>query len=176
MKEEEKMKRTFLKIMAGTGLAFLLIAVFAQVWASAQNTTEKQIQPENGVGKIVGVWNAQVTVRNCQTGAAMQSFRSLLTFAAGGTMQETTAGTAPNLRTPGHGVWRHRGDNRFSNAFKFFRFNADGTYAGWQKISQQIDLSADGKQFSATASIEIYDANDKLAQTGCATAAATRFE
>lgn len=170
------MKITFLKVMARTGSAFLLIIVFAQVWVFAQNTTGKQIQIGNDAGKIVGVWNAHVTVRNCQTGAAIQNFRSLLTFAAGGTMQETTAGTAPNLRTPGHGIWRHLGENRFSNAFKFFRFNHDGTYAGWQKISQQIDLSADGKQFTATASIEIYDADDKLAQTGCATATATRFE
>ena len=122
------------------------------------------------------MWDAQVTVRNCQTGAAVRSFRSLLTFAAGGTMQETTAGTAPNLRSPGHGVWRHLGENRFSDAFKFFRFKPDGGYDGWQKISRQIDLSANGNQFAATASIEIYDADDNLAQTGCATAAAVRFE
>lgn len=174
------MKRTFLKIIAGTGLTFTLIVVFAQFWTAAQNTPGKQSPTENtagnNAGKIVGVWDAQVTVRNCGTGAAIQSFRSLLTFAAGGTMQETTAGTAPHLRSPGHGVWRHLGETRFSNAFKFFRFNADSTYDGWQKISQQIDLSANGNQFTATASIEIYDADDQLAQTGCATAAAVRFE
>ena len=174
------MKTTFLKIIAGTGLAFTLIVVFAQFWAAAQNTTGKQSPTGNtagnNAGKIVGVWDAQVMVRNCQTGAAMQSCRSLLNFAAGGTMQETTAGTAPNLRSPGHGVWRHLDENRFSNAFKFFHFKADGNYDGWQKTSQQIDLSADGKQFTATASIEIYDANDQLAKTGCATAAAVRFE
>lgn len=170
------MKKIFLKVTAATGLAFLLTAVFAQVWASAQNASGEKIKTENSAAKIVGVWDARITIRHCQTGAALQSFRSLLTFAAGGTMQETTAGSAPNLRSNGYGVWRQTGENSFSNSFKFFRFKADGSYDGWQKVRQQIGMSASGNEFSATSSIEIFDTDDKLIQTGCATATATRFE
>src|SRR5260370_41655439 len=61
---------------------------------------------ESHAGRLEGTWRLQVTVRDCQTGAAQRTFPALFTFAKGGTLTETTAGQSPALSSPGHGVWR----------------------------------------------------------------------
>lgn len=174
------MKKIILQTLAGTSAAILMAVIFTQFAVSGQIKTGRESQSAlidgSDGAKIVGVWETRVKVRNCQTGAEFKNFRALLSYAAGGTMQETNSGYAPNLGTHGHGAWKYLGGNRYSNKFKFFLFKADGSYDGWQKVSQQIDLSADGKQFNAAASIEIFDADDKPTQTVCATATAVRFE
>lgn len=176
----KNMKRIILQTFGATMAAILLVVVFVQFEVSGQIRAGKVRQTEliggSDDGKIVGVWDARITLRNCQTGASIKNFRALLAYAAGETMEETNSGTAPSLTTHGHGAWKHLGGNRYSNKFKFFLFKADGSYNGWQKVSQQIDLSADGKQFKAVASVEIFDVDDKLAQKGCAAAAAVRFK
>jgi hypothetical protein len=44
------------------------------------------------------------------------------------------------------------------------------------KVTRQIALSRDGNTFAATAFVEVFDTNDTLVQTGCATEAARRLE
>ena len=65
--------------------------------AAAQSSSSSQ--------GLVGAWLVQVTLRNCETGAPMGSFNSLVSFHRGGTISESPGGTAfaPGQRSAGHG-------------------------------------------------------------------------
>lgn len=179
------MKNTFLKTIGGTMLAILMSAAFAQISAFAQdnlneekNSAQTQVDAsaQRGAARALeGSWTAQVTIRNCQTGAAIISFPAMNTFMRGGTMIEAGSSSS-NLRVAGHGVWSHRSGRTFSTAFQFFRFNADGTYAGIQRVRRQIEVSRFGSSFDATATFEIFNPSGVLIATGCATETAARFE
>jgi hypothetical protein len=102
------MKNTFLKTI-GTMLAILMLAMFAQISASAQDKNNKEesnvrteenlsAQRENNDRKLEGSWNIQVTRRNCQTGEALVTFPTMTTFMSGGTMQDYGVALAPTGR------------------------------------------------------------------------------
>jgi hypothetical protein len=90
---------------------------------------------ESQARKLEGTWRVQVTIRDCQSGAALRTFPALLTFARGGTLTETTTGFPPALRTPGHGFWRHTGDQTYTaepplrGLHQVFIFQAVATHA-----------------------------------------------
>lgn len=64
----------------------------------------------------------------------------------------------------------------FTNTITSFRFNADGTYAGTQKITRQIELDGSGDGFTSTNSVEIIDTSGTVLQTLCSTETGTRIE
>ena len=78
-------------------LAGMLLALGSGLKAGAQS--------ESQAGRIEGTWRVQLTVRDCQTGAALRTFPALFIFGNGGTLSFTTAGQPPALSTPGVGVW-----------------------------------------------------------------------
>ena len=163
------MKNTFVKSIGGTALALLLVGG-VQLFGSGQDSDKHQ-------RSIQGAWRTTVTIRNCQTGAPITSFQGLQTFNEGGTLAETTSCSAPSLRTPGHGVWnREHGAQNYSFAFMFDRFNADGTYAGSQKVRGAVVLEASGDELTVVATTEIFNPAGQLIATGCSTATATRIE
>ena len=179
------MKNTFLKTIGTAALAFLMLAMFAQISVSAQdvNIEEKSDQqreggfsqaPGNARG-LEGSWNALVIFRNCQTGAAVSPpFPAMNTFMRGGTMQEF--GVASGMfRSQGHGVWKHEGGLQYSRAFQFFRFNPDGSYSEKVIARSQIELRSDNT-YVATSTNEFFDTNGNLLRRGCATETGTRFE
>ena len=167
------MKSQSLKAI-GVSLAILMLAVFAQVWVSAKESSEP-LQNDSEQG-LVGSWNVQVTIRDCQTGAALVNFPAMITFNQGGTMQETANDAAPLLRLPGHGVWSHQRGRGYSAAFQFFRFNPDGTFAGRNIIKSTVNLRESGNEYATTDTVGVFDANDNLIVTACASSTATRFE
>jgi hypothetical protein len=80
------------------------------------------------------------------------------------------------LRSAGQGTWRHIYGRDYTAVLRFFRFHPDGTFAETEKVTQRIELSADGNEFTATASIEVFDPDDSLIQINCATETAKRLE
>lgn len=179
------MRNTFLKTIGTTWLAILTLATLAQITVSAQETSSPEENgaqtQENSLKRkepraLEGSWTVQVTVRNCQTGDAIRTFPRMNTFMRGGTMQEFSTAVAPSLRGPGQGVWSHLSQRRFSYALQFFRFNADGTFAGSVRERRNVKVSRFGSTYSATGTGEIFDANGNLIATACATETATRFE
>jgi hypothetical protein len=95
---------------------------------------------------------------------------------AGGTLTETTSGTAPALRTPGEGVWRHSTANNFVLRFKHFRFNTQNVLIGWNIIQAEVSLDGAGNAYTSSATVEVYDPNGVLLATACAETVGTRFE
>ena len=128
-----------------------------------------------GGAKLEGAWN--VTVHICNNGPTVTR---LNTFMFGGTMQEFAAFVSPPLaapRGPGHGIWEHSTDGRYSYTLKFFVFNADGTLAGWRIEMRDVIVDVSGSSYTATGTSQLYDINgNPVGPPLCATETATRLQ
>ncbi len=124
--------------------------------------------------RLVGIWDVSVTLRNCISKEALATFPATNQFSADGSELEFGVKTPPSSRYPSLGTWRYIGRNSYASAFRFFRFNPDGSYAGTQEVQRTITLSIDASHFSSVASVSIYDPQHHLLQSGCATETATR--
>lgn len=184
------MKNTLLKTIGGAALAIFLLAISAQIWVSAQDINNEQPNnkhtQENSFGqnddeKIVGTWDVQVTIRNCQTGAPIRTFPDLTTFMSGGTLIGSTAAIPQALKTPGHGVWSQEfGTYRYSS--KFFNFDANDNYTGYTIIRQQVNLIfprfarlQEVEEYESNGTAQVYAPNGNLVFNGCSTTTATRL-
>jgi len=138
-------------------------------------SAKRQESQSNG-GRIEGTWRVQVTLRNCQTGAEIRTFPALLTFANGGTLTGTSTVLATGLRSPDHGIWSHTGGQSYHAVDEAFIFSPAGAWVSTQRLTQDIQLAADGDTFSSDAHTEFFDTVGNLTASGCATANATRME
>ena len=159
------MKKMSLRAISVAALAIILVLAAAQIPASGQGKARR----------LEGTWRTSGTVINCQTGATIALFLGLNTFMDGGSMFATGASN-PALTSTGYGVWEHAGGRSFTNTIVSFRFNADGSFAGTQKVTRQIELDAIGDQFSSTNSLEIADATGNVIATRCSTETGHRLE
>jgi hypothetical protein len=160
------MKTNFFRILA-------LSAIAAAV-GSAQDVDAAQAHAQRGNAgvAIAGLWDVAVTVVNCQTGALIRNVRSVQMYQPDGAFSETTnTGT----RGPSFGYWYRQEGQLFGANYFFFRYNADGTFASFAKAVNTITLNLDGTQFTVTATIQDYDANNNLLTTGCVTQTAKRL-
>ena len=162
------MKKQLLKAVGVASLAFLLLAVSAQVRVSAQ----AQDGSEKG---LVGSWNLTVTLRDCETGASLVSFAAMNTYNKGGTTQQAAVPGPGGYALPGHGVWSHQTGRNYSGAFQFFNFNPDGSYAGKVIVRSTINLGQSGDDYTSTDTAEIFNPNGDLMFRACSTTTATRF-
>ncbi len=163
------MKKPFVKAIGSASLAIVMLAGFAHVWASAQG------QSINDQG-LVGSWNLQVTIRDCQTGMALVTFAGMETYNQGGTMQQTAIPGPGVNALPGHGVWSHQTGGRYSGAFQSFGLNPDPALIGRLIVRSAISLSRDGNSYTSTDTAEVLNLNGDLLDRACSTTLATRFE
>ena len=179
------MKNTIMKTIGGMALAILMLTLFAQVRVSAQDNDNNQKNDEqtqeNSFGtnrgqRLVGTWDVQVTLRNCQTGAAIRTFASIGTFMTGGTALDSTSGIPQALKTPGQGVWNYVGRNTYRFKIKSFSFDASGNFTGWTIIKHVANLNRFADEYESAGTAEVYAPNGNLVFTGCSTTTATRFE
>jgi hypothetical protein len=122
-----------------------------------------------------GVWQIAVTGQDCTTGAPNSAppFISSQVFQHGGTFVDTSSHT-PTLRGPGFGAWSRGGDT-YNQKMQFFRYNPDGTVAGFAIASVQATMSADGQSFTSTRRTQNVDMTGNVVATICSNAKATRF-
>jgi hypothetical protein len=125
---------------------------------------------------LQGTWRVQVTVRDCQTGAAQRAFPAVFAFAKGGTLTVTTAGQPPSLNTTGLGVWRHTDGHNYSAVFETFVFSPAGAWIQTHRLTRTIEVSDDADEFTDTIALEIFDTNGNLIVTGCGTSIASRLK
>ena len=178
------MKRISLRTISGLALAVILVLAAVQIPASAQearDTLDKQRQEDSleisasakKEERILGVWDSRVTIRNCQSGSPLATFRAMDTFVQGGSLVDTNA-APPSTRGPGFGRWQYVGGGQYTATFRFFLYNPDGTFAGVRRVTQTIDL--EGDDLNSIVTIEVFDPNDTLISTACAIATAKRVE
>ncbi|MGH8121510.1 MAG: hypothetical protein ACREPT_01930 [Rudaea sp.] len=147
--------------------------------ASGWNATAGASDPNSAARDLQGTWQVQVVQVNCLTGATVGlPFSSLLTFARGGTMTETTDNSMfyPAVREPGLGVWhRLHGNTYYAASMAFITLN--GVLAKTQKISQTIEVGPGPDEFNTTqAAVQFFDPAGNLLGAGCAVASGVRFE
>ena len=178
------MKKTFLKTTSWLAVAIIGSLSFVTSPSFAQESTavldRQQLESSTAVSqsskkaeRIIGVWDSQVTIRSCQTGAALATFRAMETILGDGGLVDTNA-APPSTRGPGFGRWEYLGGTQYKATFRFFLYNPDGTFAGVRRVSRIIEL--DGDNLMSTVSIEVFDPNDVLISTGCGTELAKRVE
>jgi hypothetical protein len=142
---------------------------------------------ETGDGKprqLQGVWYVQVTIRDCSSGVALAPpVNSLVTFTAGGTVQESVSGGgfAIGQRSSGHGTWSHKTghtyDQRFVSMINFTTPPGPGPgfEAGWMKIQHTVEV-VDADHIESAGTNSFYRWNGELYRSGCSSATGTRFE
>ncbi len=129
--------------------------------------------------QLEGTWRVNVQQENCKTGAKVgPPFVSLISFALGGTMTETTSNPMfyPAERSPGHGVWSYLGrDDYRASSIAFITVN--GALTATQVITQAIEIENNPDTFTTSAAkIQFFKPDGTLLRAGCAVATGKRFE
>jgi len=131
---------------------------------------------KGGGGRLVGTWDAEVHITDCQTGNVSETFASIASFNQGGTSVGSTSGRPQAARTPEHGVWRHIVGNRYEFKSKSFNFNAMGIATGYVVLRHEIELNESADAYTSEGGVSIYLLNGTQVGSGCSTAIATRFD
>lgn len=158
-------------------VVFVVMMIAATAASGSSGKALPQV-PERG---LEGTWRVRVTIVDCATGAPGPQFWSLLTFAYGGTMTETTSNQAlPGERTSGHGVWYRDAPGTYIAATEAFILFGAGVRPWTQRIDQRITMSSQD-HFTSAASVAFSQTPGNLPGTvppttpGCATAEGFRF-
>ena len=151
----------------------LLIAVFLA--QGAVYAHEGKDPRSNALhSRIVGIYDVDVVVANCETGAAIASFRALHKYERGGTGQVVPA-TSPVGLSEHSMIWKHLQGNDYRTAIKAFRFDASGNNIGWIVIRNEISISGDANSYSGYGMAEIYNSDGVLVGASCPSFTGTRF-
>ena len=130
----------------------------------------------SGAKEIQGAWVLQVSATDCQTGAPVSNFLSLVTFAQGGTLTNVTTGGNPALRTTGLGIWEKAGGNEFTAVTMVFLFTPAGAWAATQRIANTFELGTNRDELTGTTEVKFFDTTGNLTSTVCATVLGHRLE
>ncbi len=149
-----------------TKTMFRVLATIVVTLAGSQNLLVAQ-----GNHSVEGTWDVSVTVVDCQSGALIRTVRSLQMYSHDGSFTET-ANTF--LRGSSLGSWSHSEGNMYAPTYWFFRYNPDGTFKSLAEGQNKVELSSDGKGFTATGIITDYDATGNQISVGCVTQTAQR--
>ena len=151
-----------------TVLLLILLVCGFQTALSAQSEHARE-------NRIVGVWDAQVTILNCSTGATLASWRGLHKYELGGTAQVVPA-TDPAAVSAHMGIWSHVHRNNYKLSFKLFRFDPAGNNIGWQVVRLDIALNEDATAYAGVGHADVFDSNGNLVGASCPTFTGTRFQ
>ena len=115
---------------------------------------------------IEGLWQSSVTIKDCTSGATLNAFRGLTTFQQGGTASADN-NTPSATKGVALGYWKKTATGSYTIDLRFWRYLADGTPAGSQRLTRVITLAADGKSLTSTITTSALDANDNIVQSVC---------
>ena len=124
--------------------------------------------------RIEGLWDEQVTIKNCDTGATLMVSRGTNLFIRGGALVATN--TAPPMAMgPTLGQWWHESHGHYFGAkMRLNRFNPNGSFAGIREIEREITLYNDANELSGTVNAQDFDPTGNLLATICASETGTR--
>jgi hypothetical protein len=179
-KQSEPIQKFRREVMKSTALKSICAAVILAGALALTSTANAAPQPHNGSSStfnLRGTWTVQVQLVDCTTGNPLGSpFPSLLSFAHGGTLTETTSNPSffPSERSPGHGNWSVN-KNIYSAASTAF-VTLNGALQMTQLIKQTITMGGSSDAFDSVAAVQFFDPNGNLIKSGCATATGARFK
>jgi hypothetical protein len=124
---------------------------------------------------LEGVWESTITIRDCNSGTAIRTFKGVNVFHRGGTLSDTNS-AAPTTRGPGAGIWRAGAvAGSYTASFRFYRYNPDGTLAGSQRVNRTFTLAASGNSTTGTIAAQVLDTAGTVLQSLCGTEASVRL-
>ncbi|HSI87912.1 MAG TPA: hypothetical protein VK918_02585 [Pyrinomonadaceae bacterium] len=165
-------KEKFLSI--GLALMLLTLAPGIQNGAFGQDEFVGRDPHSNAIhSRIVGVWDVQVTGRNCITEEPISSFPAMHKYELGGTGQVVPA-TNPASYSAHMTIWEHVRKDDYLMTVKMFRFDAAGNYIGWVVIRNSINIT--NGVYSGYGVAQFYDIAGNEVGMVCPTFEGTRFE
>ena len=167
MGKEEQVNKTLSKSILKITLMFLVLVGCMQT-ASAESEKARD-------NRIVGLWDVQVTVHNCNTGTVLANFNALHKYELGGVGQIVPA-TNPTALSAHMSVWKALNKHVYQMAFKMFRFDAAGNNIGWMVVRNDVAITEDGTGYAGSGRAEAFDSNGNSLGATCPTFIGTRFQ
>ncbi len=113
-------------------------------------------QSERSESPVEGTWALQITGFDCATGVRRPPIWSMVTFARGGTLTDTTGNQMfPGPRTAGLGRWSATGGNTFRSTSVAFILLGP-TVQPWAMRIDQHSIRLTGDQFVSDATVEFF--------------------
>lgn len=155
---------------AANALAVALIALGSGITTESRAAPVPEHSPLlllRPANRIVGTWEYQVNVSNCETGQTLFQFRAASVFNAGGTLLDTNS-QPPTTRGPAFGVWTYNPRARnWIAEMRLNRYNPDGSFAGVNEVRRTLTISRDGNHTSETFTGKILGLNEEVLVTTC---------
>ncbi len=129
----------------------------------------------SGGGRLAGTWDAAVQIKNCETGAVINSFASIASFYQGGTSIGSTSGLPQSSRTPEHGIWRHVSGRTYKFKFKSFNFNPAGQAISYTIVEHDLYLNDTADSYYSDGTAKFFLLNGTQVGQGCSDAVGTRM-
>lgn len=116
-------------------------------------------------GALVGAWRSTVQFEDGAF-AQIKDLEFLYAFNAGGTMTESSNYDSAPPVPPAYGVWRSLGRDRFECVYVFYmtkppedptQLAGGWTPAGRGELVEQIELAPDGRAFTSTLTLSLFD-------------------
>jgi hypothetical protein len=142
------------------------------------DSTYAQIGPDPATtprhSRIVGLWNVDVVVARCDNGDVISTFSALHKYDLGGTGQVVPSGS-PTALSAHMMIWNYVKRDHYQMALKFYRFDSEGAYVGWNVIRNEVSISRDGTEYVGSGVAEIYGADGSFLGASCPSFVGTRF-
>ena len=123
---------------------------------------------------IEGFWQSSVALTDCTSSAPLGGFRGLTTFNQGGTAVADNTQPAQTKGTA-MGTWKKAANGTYTVDMRFWRYAADGTPLGQQRLTRTITLAADAKSLTSTITTQALDNADNVVQSACGTETGARI-
>ncbi|MEP7138911.1 MAG: hypothetical protein ABI745_04750 [Caldimonas sp.] len=123
---------------------------------------------------IVGLWQSNVALKDCTSSAPLGAFRGLTNFNEGGTAIADNNQPSPT-KGAAMGTWRKTGEGAYVVDLRFWRYLADGSPAGQQRLTRTIVLAADGKSLTSTITTQALDNADNVVMSACGSETGARI-
>jgi len=158
-----RLGRSALSLLPALAAFFIMQACGGSSDAQAQ---------EAAADPMEGVWEGDVTLRDCTTSATIATFRGSQVFHRGGTMSDTNS-TPTATRGPGFGTWVKSGST-YIVKFRLFTYDATGAVNGVARTTRTVTLGAGGNTATSVNSTQLFDMTGALVRNGCGTDTGTR--
>ena len=155
-----KIRSIVLTILSAGLLTVLLIILFS---------CGEQKNPQ--IDELVGAWKGKVQFK---TGAyaEIKDFEFMWVFNQGGTMTESSNYDGVPPTPPAYGIWQKTGDKQYEARYEFYWNQVPASFedlvkaggfpnAGYGVLSEKIILSEDGKSYSSTIKLNLFDQTGK---------------
>lgn len=167
------MNNAIYRSMALAFVPAVVTALLVQACSSGSDAVAQAPAIESA-DPVEGLWDSIATARDCASGQALATFRGMNLFHRGGTLSDTNA--APTVtRGPGFGTWKRNGAGpTYTATFRFFLYNPDGSFAGLQRVTRNLTLSADGNSTTSNNTAQTIDPAGNVVANLCVTDVSTR--